>query len=81
MNRVAATLSACLVLGLTGSAFPAQPSGESPPVVFLHATLVDGTGAPAVENAWVRMEAGRIAGVGTGDVPAAGARVARWQRR
>jgi Amidohydrolase family len=72
MNRITATLSVCL--GLACSAFPAQLP-ESQPLLFLHATLVDGTGAPAVENAWVRVEAGRITGVGTGDAPAAGARV------
>lgn len=69
MNRVAAILSACL--GLASAAF----STEDPSLLFRNATLVDGTGAPAVENAWVRVEGGRITGVGTGEVSAAGARV------
>jgi predicted amidohydrolase YtcJ len=79
MNRLAASLlnvvSLAVCLGFASPAFPTEPPGTSPPVLFLHATLVDGTGAPPAENAWVRVEAGRITGVGTGDVAAAGARV------
>lgn len=34
--------------------------------------LIDGTGAPAVENAWIRIEGNRIAAMGRGTPPPAG---------
>jgi cytosine/adenosine deaminase-related metal-dependent hydrolase len=36
-------------------------------VVLTNAWLIDGTGAPVVENAWIRIDGDRIVGVGTRD--------------
>jgi amidohydrolase family protein len=38
--------------------------------LFTNAWLIDGTGAPAVDHAWVRIEGDRIAAVGQGAPPA-----------
>ncbi|MBE3123827.1 MAG: hypothetical protein IMZ65_03405, partial [Planctomycetes bacterium] len=51
-------------------------SAQSPSLLLVGATLIDGTGAPPVENAWVRVDDGRITAVGRGDAPPSrGARV------
>jgi Amidohydrolase family len=71
MNRLSATLALVLVLVVSAGV----ALGASPATLFVHATLVDGTGAPAVANAWVRIEDDRITGVGSGEISADGARV------
>ena len=43
--------------------------------LFVHATLIDGTGADPVADAWVRVSGSRITGVGVGATGAGSARV------
>ena len=42
---------------------------QAPPLLLTNAWLIDGTSAPVVENAWVRIEGDRIAAVGHGTPP------------
>ena len=42
---------------------------QGPPLVLTSAWLIDGTGAPPVESAWVRIEGEHIAAVGRGTPP------------
>lgn len=54
---------------------PIQPSLaalDTAPIVLAHATIIDGTGAPATGDGWVRIEGSRIAATGTGTPPSAG---------
>ncbi len=49
---------------------------RTPPLVLTNAWLIDGTGAPAIANAWIHIEGDHIAAVGTGTpAPVAGARI------
>lgn len=58
---------ALLTLTLAAGQAMAQPPAT---IVLTNASLIDGTGAPVVENAWIRIERDRIAAVGQGTPPA-----------
>ncbi len=61
---------------------PSPPNQAGPSLMLTNAWLIDGTGASAVEGAWIRIADGRITEVGRGPVPAAaGARVLNLQGR
>ena len=56
------------------SAQPASTTGQA--LVLTNVWLIDGTGAPAIDNAWVRIEGNHITAVGTGTpAPIAGERI------
>ena len=54
---------------------PAQPVPLVPEIVFEHATVIDGTGAPPRKDVTVAIAGGRIVSVGKSVPPPAGARV------
>jgi len=54
---------------------PVQPVALVPEIVFEHATVIDGTGAPPRKDVTVAIAAGRIVSVGQIVQPPAGARV------
>ncbi|MCA1560543.1 MAG: hypothetical protein LC804_09845 [Acidobacteria bacterium] len=86
----AVALTACFAARTVSQAATAAPAGRQagrmnqpapatqtgPALMLTNAWLIDGTGAPAVEDAWIHIADGRIADVGRGAPPAApGARV------
>ncbi|WP_291841889.1 amidohydrolase family protein [Maricaulis sp.] len=64
MTRIQTLAGAC-VLALAGAACQAQPSGDGPLSALTGATLIDGTGAAAIENGVILVEGDRIGCVGT----------------
>ena len=82
LARVAATIAVVLFGQSDGRAIaqsassrqaaPQRAAAEGGPVLLTGAWIIDGTGAPAVENGSIRVEGGRIAAVGSGTPPAAG---------
>jgi hypothetical protein len=82
LARVAATIAVVLFGQSDGRAIaqsassrqaaPPRAAAEGGPVLLTGAWIIDGTGAPAVENGWIRIEGGRIAAVGSGTPPPAG---------
>lgn len=59
-----------------GQSRAAPRPGNEPSLILHGMSVIDGTGAPASENAWIRIDGNRIADVGRGTPPAArGARV------
>lgn len=72
-QSICAGVCAVAITGGLG-ATPANEASAS--LILTNAWLIDGTGAPAVDNAWIRIADGRIAAVGRGAAPVApGARV------
>lgn len=62
------------------SAQPARVTAEA--LVLTNVWLIDGTGAPAIDNAWVRIEGDRITAVGAGTPsPIAGGRIMNLEGR
>ncbi|MFQ5788983.1 MAG: hypothetical protein ACE5JI_00740 [Acidobacteriota bacterium] len=51
------------------SAVAQELEAQEPPLVLTNAWLIDGTGAPPIESAWVRIEGEYIAAVGRGTPP------------
>ncbi|RKQ96195.1 MULTISPECIES: amidohydrolase family protein [Maricaulis] len=64
MTRIQTLAGAC-VFALTGAACQAQPSGDEPVSAIIGATLIDGTGAAAIENGVILVEGDRIGCIGT----------------
>jgi len=69
-RKVSLLAFACLISALPGSAQPPRPapdpvSERGPLIAIEHATLIDGTGAPARANQTILIDHGRIAALGS----------------
>ena len=69
--RQVGSAAACVLAGvLLGGRSPAV-SAQEQDRLLVGATLIDGTGAAPVENAWIRLSGNRISAVGQGTPPSA----------
>jgi enamidase len=69
--RVAAAAVACVSVSAQRGANPSAPENfikiQGPDLVLLHARVIDGTGAPPLENQTIVVRDGRLAAIGTPD--------------
>ena len=61
-------LTSCLTVALSLAA--QAPLNAQSSLLFEHVTLIDGTGRPAVPNAWVLVEGDRVTRVAAGEIAA-----------
>jgi predicted amidohydrolase len=72
-GRLLSAFVLALTLGVGAAAQVAAPPKSASAILFTNAWLIDGTGAPAVDHAWVRIDGDRITSTGRSAPPPAGA--------
>ncbi|MGH9322095.1 MAG: amidohydrolase family protein [Vicinamibacteria bacterium] len=71
MFRFTLLISTLWTLSAAASLTSAAASPQSSSLLLVGATVIDGTGAPPLANAWIRIEEDRIAEIGQGPAPPA----------